>query len=188
MSLGAIVLLALGLAMDSTAVAAARGLAATHVRPRDVATVALAFGGAQALMPLLGWALGAQLGAVVASWDHWVAFGILAGLGGKMLWEARRDEDEVAAPGAHPFAPRLLFGLAVATSIDAFAAGVTLPMLSAPLVLSIATIGVVTAVLSGLGVVLGRRLGSAVGSRLEVMGGLALIGLGTRILVEHLVA
>lgn len=190
MSFGAILLLAAGLAMDSTAVAAARGLATPVVRARHVASVGLLFGGVQALMPALGWALGRQLGDLVAAWDHWVAFALLGAIGGKMLWEARETgDDAAAAPRATDlYALRVLLVLAFATSIDAFAVGITLPMLSAPFALSIATIGVVTALLSGLGVVVGHRFGVLLGRRLEVAGGLVLLGLGVKILVEHLTA
>lgn len=192
MSFGAILCLALGLAMDATAVSAARGLAAPRLLPRHVALVALLFGGFQALMPLIGWVVGSRVGPHVQAWDHWIAFVLLAGIGGKMLWEARGADD--AAPGdqpaaaADPFGLRVLLVLAVATSIDALAAGFTLPMLSAPFLLSLATIGVTTALLSACGLFAGRRFGALLGKRLDLAGGLVLVGLGAKILVEHLSA
>jgi putative Mn2+ efflux pump MntP len=162
MSFWQILLLAVGVAMDATAVAAARGCAAgDRSRMQDVLRVALLFGAAQALMPVLGWVLGQQLGHAVAAFDHWIAFALLAGIGAKMLWEARAEpEIDGQLPG---FGWRLLFGLAIATSIDAFAVGITLPLLNAPFVLSIVTIGVVTALLSGLGVVVGKHAGRLLG-------------------------
>lgn len=181
-----ILTLAIGLAMDATAVAAARGLAVPRVTTRHVALVALFFGGAQALMPLVGWLVGAKFGQLVSSWDHWIAFGLLGALGGKMLWEARAGEEDVAPPEKDPFALGVLGSLAVATSIDALAAGVTLPLIGAPLVTTVTTIGVVTAVLSALGLFAGRKFGALLGKRLDVVGGLVLIGLGTKILFEHL--
>jgi len=189
-SFGAILVLALGLAMDATAVSAARGLAAPQVGPRHVFLVAAWFGGFQALMPLIGWALGSQLGPLVQAWDHWIAFVLLAAIGGKMLWEAREERSEEAGGRAEAdlFAPRVMLVLSVATSIDALAVGITLPMLGAPLALSLATIGVTTALLSALGLLAGRRFGGLMGKRLEVAGGLVLIGLGTKILIEHLTA
>lgn len=193
MSFASLLLLAVGLAADATAVAAARGLAVPAVRVGHALRVALLFGGFQAVMPLFGWLLGARLGPLVAAWDHWIAFGLLSALGAKMLWEARGRADarpEVAAPASagatDPFAWRTLLGLAVATSIDAFAVGLTLPMLGAPLPLSLATIGVTTALLSAAGLYAGRRLGALVGRRLDALGGAILIALGVKILVEHL--
>jgi len=183
-----IFVLALGLSMDAMAVAAARGLATPHVRGRHVAQIALFFGGFQALMPLLGWMIGASLGEHVRAWDHWIAFVLLCAIGLKMLWDARPgapEPDEEAAP-SDAFAPRVLLVLAIATSIDALAAGVTLPMLEAPMLLSLVTIGLTTAVLSAVGLLVGRRFGAMLGKRLDVIGGLALMGLGTKILIEHL--
>lgn len=189
MKIGAILLLAVGLAMDATAVAAARGMAAPRFLLRNVALVAFLFGSAQALMPLLGWLVGMRVGPWVAAWDHWIAFVLLGGIGAKMLWEARGGADDDAAdepPARDPFGLRLLLLLALATSIDAFAAGLTLPMLGAPMLLSLVTIGVTTAVLSAAGLYAGRRFGALLGKRLDVFGGLVLIGLGTKILIEHL--
>src|SRR5262245_30607456 len=164
--------------MDATAVAAARGLAARTIRARDVALTATLFGGFQAAMPALGWLLGTRVGALVDVYAGWIAFVILAGIGVKMLLDARRKHertDEVA-----PFALRALLLLALATSIDAFAAGISLAMLDADLLPSIVTIGLVTAGLSAAGVLAGRRLGDALGSRLEIVGGVALILIGLK--------
>lgn len=190
MGFGSILLMAVGLAMDATAVAAARGLVAPEVRPRHALIVAVFFGGSQALMPLFGWWLGSALGGVVAAWDHWIAFALLGAIGGKMLWDAwSGDEDDVAAdPTGDPFAPRLMATLAVATSIDALAVGVTLPLIGAPLGLSLVTIGVTTAALSVVGLYVGRRFGDALGSKPDLLGGVVLVGLGVKILVEHLIA
>ena len=189
MSFASLLLLACGLAMDATAVAATRGLAASALTWRHAVACALYFGGAQALMPLLGWLVGNQLGHFVAAWDHWIAFVLLAGLGAKMLWEARdADEKEEGAPSPDPFAPRVMIVLAVATSVDAFAVGLMLPLLGAPLGLAVLTIGVTTAVLSVAGLWAGRRFGALLGRRLDAFGGLVLIGLGSKILIEHLSA
>jgi putative Mn2+ efflux pump MntP len=188
MSFGAILLLALGLAMDATAVSAARGLAARRVLPRHALLVGVWFGGFQAAMPLVGWLVGSRIGPLVQAWDHWIAFVLLGAIGGKMLWEGRAagSKGDPAPSGADPFGARVMLVLAVATSIDALAVGVTLPMLDAPLVLSLVTIGVTTALSSMLGLFAGRRFGALLGRRLDVFGGLVLVGLGTKILVEHL--
>jgi manganese efflux pump family protein len=175
------VALAIGLAMDATAVAATRGL-----RPRrgEALLLAALFGGFQAGMAGLGWLLGDYGGRYVAAWDHWIAFGLLVAIGGKMLWEAWRGgavAGEPARTGA-----LLYLGLAVATSIDAGAAGITLPLLAVAPWLALALIGGVTAVLTVAGYLAGNALGRRVGSRLEIVGGLVLIAIGVKVLVEHL--
>jgi len=172
--------LAIGLAMDATAVAATRGL-----RPRrgEALLLAALFGGFQAGMAALGWLLGDYGGRYVAAWDHWIAFGLLVAIGGKMLWEARRTGED--APPARTGAV-LYLGLAVATSIDAGAAGITLPLLGVAPWLALALIGGVTAVLTVAGYRAGNALGRRVGSRLEIVGGVVLIAIGVKVLVEHL--
>jgi manganese efflux pump family protein len=174
--------LSLALAMDATAVAAARGLAAGHVPGRDAVLLPLLFGGFQTGMAALGWLGGRWLGPTVARWDHWIAFAILAGLGARMIVEAMRDDD-----GEEGVADDLLtlVGLAIATSIDALAAGVTLPLVPASPALKLALIGVVTAALSAGGLYLGRRAGERLGPRLEIVGGLALVAIGVKILLDH---
>jgi putative Mn2+ efflux pump MntP len=151
-----------------------------------VILVATFFGGFQALMPLLGWMAGSRMGPLFAAWNHWIAFILLVAIGGKMLAEGRNREKEAPPSDDDLFGPKVLFVLAVATSIDALAAGLTLPMLGAPMALSLATIGVTTAVLSALGLFAGRRFGASLGRRLDFAGGVVLIGLGIKILVQHL--
>ena len=191
--------LAVGLAMDAAAVCASRGLAAPKLGLREGVKVAVMFGGAQAFMPLLGALAGAQLGPMFEAWDHWVAFGLLGAIGVHMLIEAVKhdDDDGSTALAKTPdlFGMRTLTLLAIATSIDALAAGITLPMLGAPLSVSIATIGVVTATLCVIALYAGRSVGRALGARfalfsrgLDFIGGVTLIALGTKILTEHLSA
>jgi manganese efflux pump family protein len=180
--------LALALSMDAMAVSAARGLASSAgTRVRDTVLLALSFGAAQGLMPVAGWWLGARVGERFAAWDHWVAFVLLVGIGVKMLKEAFEQDDDEA--GERALTIGALFVLAVATSIDSFAAGITLPMLGLPLLTSVLTIGVVTALLSGVAAwfaqVLASRFGERFGKRLEMVGGVVLIGLGIKVLVEH---
>jgi manganese efflux pump family protein len=187
-SFGAILSLAVALAMDAMAVSAARALVTPRIQLRHVWRVALFFGGSQVLMPLMGYYIGNQLGPVVERWGHWVAFGVLGGLGAKMLWEARGRQPSAPDISADGFATGVMLVLALATSIDALAAGVTLPLLNAPLALSLATIGTTTAALSIVGLAAGRRFGATLGRRLDAFGGLVLIGLGTKIVLEHLIA
>jgi putative Mn2+ efflux pump MntP len=192
MDVGTLVILAVGLAMDAAAVAATRGLLLARVQLRHVLLITLFFGGFQGLMPMLGYALGASVGKSIQAWDHWIVFVLLGGLGIRMLREAfvqpsdAEVTDAAVRGNADPFALPVLVTLAFATSIDALAAGITLPLLDASLLSSCATIGVITAFLSVAGLMVGRRFGAALGRKLDVVGGLALIGLGTKTLIEHL--
>jgi len=155
----------------------------TRVRPLAVLQISLLFGAAQAVMPALGWLLGTQVGGLLADYDHWFAFVVLGVLGLKMLHEARTGEHVGPRAVGGLFT---LVALAIATSIDAFAVGVTLPLLEAPFLLTIATIGLVTFALSAAGVLLGRRFGSLLGRKFDAFGGAVLIVLGFKILIEHL--
>lgn len=177
--------LAVGLSMDCAAVAAARGLSAPRLGWRNVLWMSGMFGGFQAFMPVLGFLLGASIGPMVERWDHWIAFALLGGIGGKMILEAIRGEGEEEAKG-DPFRWGVLFGLAVATSVDSFAAGIVLPMMEAPLFFSILLIGATAALLTALGLLAGRRFGTLLGRRLDALGGVVLLGLAVKTLVEHL--
>lgn len=175
--------LSFGLAMDATAVSAARGLAARQTREAGI--LALLFGGFQAGMSALGWLAGLWVGPYIARWDHWVAFVLLVGIGAKMLYEAARGGDEEAIEAAPPTA-MLYFGLALATSIDAAAAGLTLPMLPVTPWISLTLIGVITAACTVAGFFAGRSLGQVLGAKLEIFGGVVLIGLGVKMLIDGL--
>lgn len=181
-----LVLLSIALSMDAFAAALGQGAAAgsTKIAGRAI-RVGLAFGGAQALMPLLGWALGLAFAAVIRDVDHWVAFVLLGFVGVRMMREGLADRGQDASP-ASPDAGRALFIVAIATSIDAAAAGITLPLLGQPVILSCLVIGATTLALSVAGVLLGRTVGLVAGRRGEVIGGSVLIAIGTKILIEHL--
>jgi putative Mn2+ efflux pump MntP len=156
------------------------------ILPKHVLLVALFFGGFQALMPFLGYLLGSGVGPLVQAFDHWIAFLVLGAVGGKMLWEAwKGDGDAAAASDDQLFALPVMLTLALATSIDALAVGFTLPLLGAPLLASMLTIGLVTAAMSAAGLFVGHRFGSSFGRRLDMAGGAVLILLGVKILVEH---
>lgn len=179
-------ILALALAMDATAVAAARGVTGGR---RDVIALAIAFGAFQAGMAALGLVLGRTAANAIASWDHWLAFGLLVAIGGKMLVDAIRADGDDGGDDAAPAAGnRLALGtiavLAIATSIDALAAGVTLPTLAAPAPIAIALIGAASLVLALAGGLAGARIGRRGGRLLEVAGGLALIAIGVRTVLE----
>ncbi len=183
MTLAAIVALAFGLAMDAAAVSAARGLSTPAVRARHVALVAGFFGGFQALMPALGWAVGATVGGYVAAWARWIAAAVLVVIGGKMLWEARLAADDGGSTCGDPWRLGVMLALAVATSVDALAVGFTLPLLRAPFTLTIVTIGLVTAASSALALLVGRRLGALLGRRLDAAGGAVLLALAAKLLL-----
>lgn len=177
-----------GLSMDAFAVAVCKGLAMTRVNKAQALVIGLFFGGFQALMPLLGWTLGVQLAQYVAALDHWIAFILLVYIGGKMLLDAFHDEDgeEEATPSDPPLDIKELFMLAVATSIDALAVGVTFAFDDTPILPAITIIGLTTFCLSILGVVLGNHFGTRYEKKATIAGGSILIFIGLKILVQGL--
>lgn len=178
----ALLALAFGLAMDAFAVSIAQGASR---RPGIGGALAIggAFGLAQALMPLIGWGLGVAFAGMIRSVDHWIAFVLLGLLGAKMVREGLDHGAESPAPALIGWA---LLGAAVATSVDAAAAGITLPMLGSPIVSACMVIGVVTGALCVAGVQIGKASGAKLGKAAEVIGGVVLIGIGVKILIEHL--
>jgi putative Mn2+ efflux pump MntP len=185
----AAVVLALGLSMDAAAAIAVRGLAAAHIRLRDALMAALFVGVAHGVTVTAGWQLGAALGDAFARLDHWIAFVLLVGLGIRAMVEAARTRGEMAAgllEADRAFAPRVLLVLAVATSIDGLAAGVTAPLLAPPPGVTVAIICGVTAVLTFAAAYAGRAIGARLGGRLGFVGGAALCAIGVKILIEHL--
>lgn len=185
MSLATVLALAVGLAMDAFAVALATGVTLKVVTGRQVFRLAFHFGLFQALMPILGWAAGMTVARRLESVDHWVAFALLAGVGGKMLWEAARGED--ASARRDPTKGLSLVMLSVATSLDALAVGLTLSLLRVSVWGPALVIGLVCAGFTVAGLRLGRMAASAV--RLEraaeALGGLVLLAIGARILFVH---
>lgn len=186
-------LIGVGLSMDAFAVAVCKGLGMKKINWRHTLIIALFFGGFQALMPLLGWALGTQFASYITPIDHWIAFGLLAFIGGKMLIDAFKGEggcDEACGCGEDE--PRLdikeLVMLAVATSIDALAVGITFAFFGVNIWLAILIIGVTTFVLSFAGVAIGNQFGSRFEKPATIAGGVALTLIGVKILVEHLFA
>ncbi|MEZ0165084.1 manganese efflux pump MntP family protein [Kineococcus sp. LSe6-4] len=192
MSLWTLFVIAVGVSADAFAVALGKGLHLRRLTARGTLSLALAFGLSQALMPVLGWALGRQFRGFVTAVDHWVAFGLLALIGGKMLWEAFTGSADDAADDADADAEdgdgvplRQLLLLAVATSIDALAVGISFAFLDVAIVPAALAIGVTTALITAVGVVVGHRAGSRLGKPAEVLGGLVLIGIGVNIVLEH---
>ena len=175
------------LAMDAAAASVMLGLRIGKPRFRDMLAVGAAFGGFQALMPALGYWLGSALYRFLEAVDHWVAFGLLAVLGARMILDARRSGDELAqACERRPLSVGTLLPLAIATSIDALTVGVTLALDSAQIVQSVTVIGVVAAVLCMIALRLGSRLGERFCGPAQITGGMVLIAMGINILLQHL--
>lgn len=186
MSFVNVLIVAFGVSADAFAVSLAQGVRVRRRIHRDALLIAVVFGVFQAVMPLLGWLLGAQLADVIEPVDHWIAFALLVAIGGKMLWEALRPAGD--EPKTSRVSIRQLLMLAVATSIDAFAVGLGFAFLHVEILPAILLIGVVTAALAYGGVLIGHRVGTRWQTPAEVVGGLVLIGIGTKILFEHLLA
>lgn len=183
MSLLELFIIAVGLAMDAFAVAICKGLSTPCVDLRHAGITGLWFGGFQAFMPLIGWLLGVQFRSAIERFDHWIAFVLLGVLGFNMIREAKSGEEECCNCS---FAWRAMLPMAVATSIDALAVGVTFAFLSVPIGPAVAFIGVITFLLSAVGVRLGSVLGQKYQSVAQLFGGVVLMLMGVKILLEHL--
>lgn len=181
-------LIGVGLSMDAFAVSICKGLGMKRLNMEQALVIGLFFGDFQALMPLIGWALGTQLADFITPIDHWIAFILLALIGGKMLFDAFREDDEEEA--GEPKDTRLdlkeLLMLAIATSIDALAVGITFAFLGVNIVVAIAVIGVTTFALSVVGVAVGHVFGARYEKGATIAGGIVLILIGCKILLEHL--
>ena len=184
MGLWELFIIAVGLSMDAFAVAICKGLSAPRITLGHGLVAGLWFGGFQAAMPLAGWLLGSRFQAVISGFDHWIAFVLLAMIGINMIRESRQtDDDGVDAS----FSWRSMLPMALATSIDALAVGVTFAFLQVDnIFLAVGFIGATTFVLSCAGVLLGSAVGGAFRTRAELVGGVILVLMGTKILLEHL--
>ena len=182
MSLWELFVIAVGLSMDAFAVSVCKGLSVQKVKPKHYLIVAAYFGGFQALMPLLGYLLGVRFEAMVANVDHWIAFVLLGLIGANMVRESRAGEEKLD----DSFTVSTMLILAVATSIDALAIGVTFAFLGVNIVEAIILIGITTGIISGVGLKIGNVFGSRYNSKAEMAGGIVLILMGIKILVQHL--
>mgnify|MGYP002519553297 CR=1 FL=1 len=182
MTLLELFVIAVGLSMDAFAVSVCKGLSVSRVRPAHALTCGGYFGLFQGMMPLIGWLLGVRFQSIIVSIDHWIAFGLLAIIGVNMIREAASNEKVVPDPD---FSARTMFLMAVATSIDALAVGVSLAVLSVEIWSAVAIIGVTTFVLSVVGLKIGNIFGCRFKSKAEFFGGAVLLLLGIKILVEH---
>lgn len=182
-------LIGVGLAMDAFAVSVCKGLAMRKVNPRQAVVIGTFFGGFQALMPFIGWLLGNRFEKYIKGIDHWIAFILLGIIGGKMLMEALKEgdeeEEEVKCTDSH-LDIKEMFILAIATSIDALAVGITFAFLDYPVAEAVTIIGVTTFIISVAGVYIGNFFGSRYKRRAEIVGGIILVLIGCKILLEHL--
>ena len=175
-------LIAVGLSMDAFAVSVCKGLSVKQLRPKHALLAGLYFGGFQFLMPVIGWLLGYRFESMISSVDHWIAFGLLILIGGNMIKESFSKEEELN----DDFGVKTMLLLAVATSIDALAVGVTFAFLSVRILPAAGLIGVTTFLLSVVGIYIGRAFGAKYQAGAERLGGIILILIGLKILLEHL--
>lgn len=182
MSLIDLFVLAVGLSMDAMAVAICKGLSVRTLKFRHAITTGLYFGGFQAGMPLIGYFLGRQFSSYIENIDHWIAFVLLALIGGNMIKESFGQAEECNCS----FGPKAMLPMAIATSIDALAVGVTFAFLNVSIVPAVSFIGVITFSLSMVGVYIGHLFGAKFKSKAELTGGIVLILMGLRILLEHI--
>jgi manganese efflux pump family protein len=183
MSAVTIILIALGLAMDAFAVSVASGITIKRQKVRSAFKFGMYFGSFQMIMPVAGWLAGVNIQAAIAGIDHWIAFALLAFIGCKMVYESFKLEEKEEAV-SHGL--KVMLFLSVATSIDALAVGLSFAFLEISIVTPVIIIGVVTFVLSFIGVFVGNTIGHFFEKKLEALGGLILIGIGIKILLEHL--
>lgn len=187
MSIIELLLIGIGLSMDAFAVAICKGLAMRRINYRHTLIIALSFGGFQALMPFIGWLLGSRFARYITRYDHWIAFLLLLFIGGKMIWDTLHegDGDDIDFADERLDIKELLL-MAVATSIDALAMGITFAFLSVNIGAACGIIGVTTFLISTLGVFIGNRFGAKYKNKASMTGGIILILIGFKVLLEHL--
>lgn len=186
MDLLTIIPIALGLAMDAFAVAIAASVTLGQITGRHVFRLSFHFGLFQALMPVVGWAAGLAVAPYIQQWDHWVAFGLLALIGGRAIFASLRGGEKTDGRlRSDPTRGVSLVALSVATSIDALAVGLSFSALGVDIVLPVLVIGVTAAAMTVLGMAIGVRLGQRFGRVMELAGGLVLLGIGLKIVIEH---
>lgn len=184
MELLTIILIAIGLSFDTFAVSVSSGLILKEIDFFKATRIAITFALFQAAMPLIGWLAGSEIKEYARNFDHWIAFGILALLGVKMIYESLKSD-----PGARTLNPlelKVMIGMAVATSIDALVVGFSFALLDYKILISVGIIGAVTYIVAMLGMLFGKKIGARMGRRMEILGGMMLFLIGLKILIEHL--
>lgn len=187
MGITELIFIAVGLSMDAFAVSLCKGLGMTRLNKKNACIIAAFFGIIQAGMPLIGWALGKQFEKYITSIDHWIAFVLLVLIGEKMIYEVFKGDDDDESADGDVLKIKELFVLAIATSIDALAVGITFAFLQVSILPSVLLIGLTTFLLSFIGVAIGHKFGAKFKSKAEIAGGVILILIGVKILVEHLI-
>jgi len=184
MDLITIFIIAIGLSFDTFAVSVSTGLSVNKIRFSQGVKVAFIFAFFQALMPFIGWFIGKQIEKLISDYDHWIAFGLLLVLGLKMIYESFNNESKSNAP----IFPKLslLIGMAIATSIDALVVGISFAFIQFNIYWAILIIGLTTFMVAMLGMLLGKTVGNKFGRKIEIIGGLILIGIGLKILFSHI--
>jgi manganese efflux pump family protein len=183
--LATVFLIAIGLSMDAFAVSIASGFSMDRLRLKSILRISLFFGGFQAIMPVIGFFIGMSVRDYITSFDHWVAFGLLSFVGIRMIHESLSSKDDREKMDAESL-PTLVM-LAVATSIDALAVGLSLSFLKVDIFFPASIIGITAFVISFFGVIIGKQSGRILGNKVEILGGIILIGIGIKILWDHLV-
>ncbi len=186
MSFIELLLTAVALSMDAFAVSTCKGLNLRAMNWKRAGIIGLFFGGFQALMPLVGWLLGSQFEHLITSVDHWIVFGLLSLIGGKMIFDAVKGGDEDGCAVEDKLNLKELIGLSFATSIDALAVGISFAFLNVKILPSVAVIGVTTCLISMAGVAIGQKFGAKYQDRATLVGGIVLVAIGLRILLSHL--
>lgn len=176
--------IAVGLAMDALSVSVTNGFLIKRLKLSQAFKIAFFFGLFQGIMPIIGWAAGLSFRTIIENVDHWIAFGLLLFIGGKMIIESRKEEHECKSKNCTHF-PTLLL-LSVATSIDALAVGLSFAFLKVAVIMPAIIIGMITFILSFIGVYIGKKTGHLFENKLELVGGLILIGIGIKIVIEHI--
>ncbi len=184
MELLTIILIAIGLNFDSLAVSITTGLVVKDIKFRQAIRIALIMAFFQAMMPLLGWYLGSQIKELIKAYDHWLAFTLLFLIGAKMIYEAFKEEHE--RQDFNPLKLVVTIGMAIATSIDALIVGVSFGFIDMNITQAVIIIGCLTFLVAMVGMLLGKKAGHFFGNKMEIVGGLILIGIGAKILIEHL--
>jgi len=184
MTITELILLSLGLAMDAFSVSVCKGLSMKKIDYKGAAVTALFFGAFQGFMPLIGYLLGSRFEKFISSYSHWIAFGLLGFIGGKMVLEVIRGNEDDESAKEYKLDLKELFILAIATSIDALAVGVIFAAQKTPIFSSVTVIGIITFVTSLIGVIIGNRFGSKYEKKAELAGGIVLILIGVKLLLE----
>ena len=184
MQLLTIILIAIGLSFDTFAVSVSSGLILRKIDFFNATKIAITLAVFQAAMPVIGWLAGSGIKVYAEDFDHWIAFGILALLGGKMIYESFKTDPENRS--FNPLDFKVMIGMAIATSIDALIVGFSFALLNFKILLSVGIIGAVTYTVAMLGMLFGKKIGARMGRRMEILGGVMLIIIGLKILIEHL--